>query len=363
MIDTGSTAIVHRRSADHPARPIGGDSSWLHSPWTVLAVGISAWMAVGLWATKHVASTLPARLGSEARLELERAGLSGSELVMDGRDALVEGALADDSLFPLVASLIGAVPGVRVVRPEMAQGAFVRIRWTPDSLVIAGRVPSGRAQALEEVARRIAGSRGVDNRAQFLALARIPPWWEGLEELEPLTRLMPAGVLRIDESIVSVDGDVPGSERSRVLLQLEGAFPGLQVVEDLEIPGDASELQAQIDRALGGSVIDFVRGDDRVTQEGQAALDRIAELLLGGPDIALDIVVHLDASGDPDVDRRRTEERARAIKDELTSRGVSSDRLRPMGAGSDAPQVDGFSARARLQNRRVELLASRTHRR
>lgn len=326
------------------------------SPWPYAALGVVGFVVLGLAATERITSTVPVALAAETHSALARAGLPISPFTVDGRDVTVGGELAGDSLFPEVAELLGSVPGIRVVVREDAGRAFVRFRWTSDSLLIDGRVPEDREELFREHVDRLSASRVIDDRGRAVRFETTPEWWDGLEKVDSIPVLVQSGTLRLEESIASLEGFVASAPaRGRAIVELENAFPGFRIIERLRVVQNNPGHQTLIDQALGASVVDFVTGDVQLSRDSRVALGRVAGVLLRTPDVMLEIVAHVEASGNPDVDRRRTEARARAVSQDLISRGVAANRLYPIGAGSDDPLAEGSSVRVRIQNRRVEL--------
>jgi outer membrane protein OmpA-like peptidoglycan-associated protein len=86
----------------------------------------------------------------------------------------------------------------------------------------------------------------------------------------------------------------------------------------------------------------------------RAALDEVAELLAGRPQLKVRVEAHWDPSAGPDVEDV-TKKQAEAVAAHLAKKGVAADRIQAIGMGAKKPLVPNIGAAARTKNRRVEL--------
>lgn len=89
------------------------------------------------------------------------------------------------------------------------------------------------------------------------------------------------------------------------------------------------------------------------TPELATSLATAIETAKAKPGLSVDIAVHTAGAGSPDVERALSEERARAIRDQMIAAGIASERIRASGHGSDVPLLINVTEKARLFNRRV----------
>jgi len=134
--------------------------------------------------------------------------------------------------------------------------------------------------------------------------------------------------------------------------------------ERFTVPADEPFDQTKLDLALepialGASMefknvyFDFDKAD--LLPESKLELDRVALFLRKSTNITLEIGGHTDDVGSIAANQKLSEERANAVRDYLTGRGVMSARLKAVGYGKSKPLVKGTSEMARAQNRRVEM--------
>ena len=90
--------------------------------------------------------------------------------------------------------------------------------------------------------------------------------------------------------------------------------------------------------------------------EDKPLLDELAGLLKEIPDRTILVRGHTADVGRPEDEKNLSEERSKAIADELSLRGIDPRRLIYEGVGSEEPQASNDSESGRKQNRRVELL-------
>jgi OOP family OmpA-OmpF porin len=100
--------------------------------------------------------------------------------------------------------------------------------------------------------------------------------------------------------------------------------------------------------------ITFVTGGDKVNPDSAAALDHVAAYLKAKDYITLlRIEVHTDTDGSAEANQKLSEQRAMAIARELIGRGVTCDRLIPVGFGGTKPVAPNDTPENKALNRRA----------
>ena len=101
----------------------------------------------------------------------------------------------------------------------------------------------------------------------------------------------------------------------------------------------------------------FDTGKSVVKPESKPAIDEVAKLLKGDPNLKLWVVGHTDWVGKVDDNLRLAQARAEAVAAELVSaHGIAAARLKGYGVGSLAPVAGNEDEAGRAKNRRVELV-------
>jgi outer membrane protein OmpA-like peptidoglycan-associated protein len=85
-------------------------------------------------------------------------------------------------------------------------------------------------------------------------------------------------------------------------------------------------------------------------------LDEVVRLLRANPEIKLlSIEGHTDNTGTPEYNDKLARNRALAVRNYLTNKGIASERLTSQGFGATRPLTGNDSAEGRARNRRVEF--------
>jgi type IX secretion system PorP/SprF family membrane protein len=114
------------------------------------------------------------------------------------------------------------------------------------------------------------------------------------------------------------------------------------------------QLEKIKEEDFGLNRINFETGKSIITALSLPILDAFVQVLKNNPDLEFEISGHSDNVGPPEVNKKISSERAQACVNYLISKGISSDRLKPVGYGQDKPLVPNDSPQNRAKNRRVE---------
>jgi OOP family OmpA-OmpF porin len=139
-----------------------------------------------------------------------------------------------------------------------------------------------------------------------------------------------------------LDGDGVPNERDKCPNTRKGA------VVDL----DGCEVEAVIE--LEGVYFDFDKST--IKPEGMAVLDQAAALLQKHERVVVEVAGHTDSVGSDAYNQGLSERRANAVRDYLTSKGVTATRLTARGYGEAQPVASNDTDEGRAENRRVELI-------
>lgn len=73
------------------------------------------------------------------------------------------------------------------------------------------------------------------------------------------------------------------------------------------------------------------------------------------PTMWIEISGHTDNIGKKDYNKKLSEYRALTVKKYLVDNGIDSNRIKPIGYGSEKPVADNISEDTRKKNRRTEM--------
>lgn len=111
------------------------------------------------------------------------------------------------------------------------------------------------------------------------------------------------------------------------------------------------------------SDISFDSGRYDIKPELRPILDRFATTLNQNPATTVTIIGHTDSTGSDAINNPLSVNRAAAVRDYLTARGVAGGRIAIDGRGSREPIADNGTAEGRAKNRRVEIFVAEPARR
>lgn len=94
-----------------------------------------------------------------------------------------------------------------------------------------------------------------------------------------------------------------------------------------------------------------------LTSEAKSILNSVASTISTHPSQNIVIEGHTDSTGSDSYNLDLSQRRAESVMNYLTSKGVSSSRLRAVGRGESDPVASNSDAAGRKMNRRVEILA------
>jgi len=115
-------------------------------------------------------------------------------------------------------------------------------------------------------------------------------------------------------------------------------------------------LQARLSATAALTPIQFESGGDRITEDSVPPLELIAGFLADNPVVRVQIIGHTDSDGDEAANLSLSTLRAEAVRAQLVTRGIDTDRLLPLGMGEYDPIADNLTREGKAMNRRIEFL-------
>ncbi|NUM42103.1 MAG: OmpA family protein [Leptospiraceae bacterium] len=92
-----------------------------------------------------------------------------------------------------------------------------------------------------------------------------------------------------------------------------------------------------------------------VNKKNRAFLRKMAEFLIGNPDLKVKVIGHTCNRGTDENNQKLSVERAESIIKYLKNQGVDSSRLTAIGEGERKPIADNSTKKGRIKNRRVQF--------
>jgi outer membrane protein OmpA-like peptidoglycan-associated protein len=99
----------------------------------------------------------------------------------------------------------------------------------------------------------------------------------------------------------------------------------------------------------------FQQAKALIIEDSYPELERLAATMLENPTLSIRVEGHTDNLGKPEDLLKLSEDRAIAIKQFLTQKGVQPDRIEVIGYGAKFPKANNDDDSLRPLNRRVEV--------
>jgi outer membrane protein OmpA-like peptidoglycan-associated protein len=136
-----------------------------------------------------------------------------------------------------------------------------------------------------------------------------------------------------------------------------GAYMDRQQERLAHVPGTSVERLSDDTLLVHfNSDVLFGPGSASLDRDGRGTLDRVAEVINDYRKTAVVVQGHTDSVGSEESNQDLSVQRARAVENYLTNRGVDPGRMTALGFGESAPMASNSSAYGRQRNRRVDVL-------
>ena len=145
--------------------------------------------------------------------------------------------------------------------------------------------------------------------------------------------------------IGGVAGGVIGNKMDKQAREIDAVLPGAEVVR----VGEGIKL------VLNENAVRFNTNKSTLTSTAKANLDKLVPVFAEYPDTDITIYGYTDSTGPADYNLKLSGERAAAVKNYLSSKGVASARFQVTGLGIADPIASNETVEGRTMNRRVEF--------
>ena len=114
------------------------------------------------------------------------------------------------------------------------------------------------------------------------------------------------------------------------------------------------ETKKTFEQALHG--INFETGKEVIKSSSHSILDNVVSILKTHDDYNIEIHGHTDNVGNEEENKALSANRAKAVKEYLTSKGIAESRITTFGHGQTQPVSTNETSEGRSDNRRVEFI-------
>lgn len=202
---------------------------------------------------------------------------------------------------------------------------------------------------------------GQQSLLDILALIKATPnaslQWTGDQIIvnapnaSDVTRLV--GQIKALAPDINVSGAAPLDVNQSVNTSIDAARTALSGLQANARPEDVA-------RALNLQIINFATDSAVIPEQNRAILDQAAALIQQVPNVSLQVEGYTDSTGNAGHNKTLSEQRAKSVVDYLVGKGVSSDKLQPVGYGAENPVADNVTEQGKFRNRRIEFTVTNT---
>ncbi|WP_028454276.1 OmpA family protein [Chitinilyticum litopenaei] len=154
----------------------------------------------------------------------------------------------------------------------------------------------------------------------------------------------------IGAAVGAIGGYIWSSHMEKQRQEMEAATEGTGI-EVSKTPNNELKLEVPSD-------FSFDTGKYAIKPNMRPILDRFAQTLNQNPVTRVTIVGHTDSTGSDAINNPLSVNRAAAVRDYLSNRGVAFSRMAIDGRGAREPVADNATVAGRAQNRRVEIFVA-----
>jgi outer membrane protein OmpA-like peptidoglycan-associated protein len=320
-------------------------------PVTVAVLGLALLMGLQLTVTR---GAVEHRLDVRVTEALARAGITGIDVTVDGRDVTMQGTAASAVAFASAENAAGTVEGVRRLvnqlrlvgdEPQQRRGpSQVTAAIVGGAITVSGAVPTrADRERLLDAASDAVGEDQVEDRLVVDSGASA----EGLRRFIAMVRAFdPGGECQAElyDGVISLFGRVPRESSrnaivgaaNRVKNDAAGIVDQLAIDEDT-LPPEAVALQ---NRLAALPRIEFSAGGSRLDSDDRDVVESAAELLQARPSLRVRVEGHTADYGSTESNLALSKDRAAEVRDALIEAGVAADRVDAVGYGEYRPAVD-----------------------
>ena len=153
-----------------------------------------------------------------------------------------------------------------------------------------------------------------------------------------------------------------GARNSALACGAIGAGAGAYMdYQERQLRQSLANTQVQVDR-VGDEIrlvmpesITFATGSAALNSSSTTTLASVADVLAKYTDTTIQVIGHTDSTGSDAINEPLSRNRAAAVANFLSNRGVAANRISASGMGSRQPIASNTTTDGKAQNRRVEI--------
>lgn len=254
------------------------------------------------------------------------------------------------------------------------------IRGADRRISLMGFVPGRRFQRLIRAEAQKLFPTGVDDQTTIAAGHPTGDWpGTAIWALRQLS-LLQSGDARFADAVITIRGQAPNAKiQSEVFIAAKTPPRPYQGVAEITLANSAvlpdapdettplpavtapvqrlaaADCQKLIDRAMSDNTIEFAAGSATILVTSHAVLDRMAHTAIDCGTLRFRVTGHTDGTAIEAGLTRLSQDRAQAVANYLSNKGVARERMFTVGAGSSQPVADASTSEGQARNRRIEI--------
>lgn len=331
-----------------------------------MILGAVAVGALCLFCASRHSRLIVNKLTGSSQAVLSEANYSWANVAFDGRDATLNGVAPTPEDRDTALALVGQIRGVRSVSSLLTVGDQVnelRARRGAGLVSLSGSVPTEatRAAILQRANRVFAGD-SLDDRLTVSSGPDDPSWTRAVTDGLGLLPRLQNGEIRLVNRDVSLLGrvDKPATRDSlrKWLSEIlpDGYTSSTEItVPEASPPLSAEACQAELAEIVSNGQVGFASAFAKLTPESSPILEEVVKVVRRCGDVTIEVAGHTDSYGDAETNLKLSMDRAKAVVDYLTSRGIPEGRLVARGYGESQPITSNRTWNGRAMNRRIEF--------
>jgi len=341
----------------------------MYRPWIIQVMGILIILLLLFFSLPFATEYVSKRIEDRVQLDLAEKGLTWVKIQADGRDISLSGYTLDVEEHQQALATVRATQWVRkidnnITPPRLIKPYTLTIDWDGKGLRLDGYVASDKDKAIieQKIITKFAG-KTVENK--LTVAIGSPPDWATLttELLEKIAPFEFASIQMVDETIY-ISGKTQTSRDVNVLedsirpFSRQASSSQGYVFKNRVVALDQKVIicQETFSRLLKNDKIYFKTGTDNIDSRSDVLLNELADSIIFCAASTIIITGHTDNVGDDEENFRLSEQRAKAVKARLFTRGgVPLERLKVVGKGENSPITTNETEDGRAKNRRIEF--------
>ncbi|MBU6342826.1 MAG: OmpA family protein [Bacteroidetes bacterium] len=152
--------------------------------------------------------------------------------------------------------------------------------------------------------------------------------------------------------LTQVRGKADDPNKDKMTLPIEAPIRAKAFSENVK---KAVESANAADKTLSLKYINFETGSSKLTEDSKYELDNLVEAMNTYPGMVIEVAGHTDNTGEPAQNKVLSQDRATAVLNYLTTRGISAGRVKANGYGDSKPLAPNDTPENRAKNRRTEF--------